>query len=54
MIRVALNPGGSAVLYRDQNSARVGTIVRTRGVDDFLHNSFDYTVLSEGRLKAAQ
>lgn len=54
MVRIALNPGGAAVLDRDQNSARVGTIVRTRGVDDFLHNSFDYTVLSEGRLNAVR
>jgi hypothetical protein len=54
MIRVALNPGGAAVLDRDQHSAGVGAVVRARGVDNFLHNSFDYTVLSEGRLKAVR
>jgi hypothetical protein len=37
MIGIALNFGGAAVLYGDQDSACVGAIVRARGVDNRFH-----------------
>jgi hypothetical protein len=40
VIGVALNLRRAAILYRDQNSASIGAIVRTRGMDDlFRHRS---------------
>ena len=44
---VALNLSGPAVFHRDENAASVRAIVRTRGMDDLLHDSFDYRVLRE-------
>ena len=38
MLRIALNLGGAAILDRDQHSASVGAIVRTRGMDDLLRH----------------
>ena len=37
MAGVALDPGGAAILHRDEHTARVRTIMRTRGVNDALH-----------------
>jgi hypothetical protein len=34
---IALNPGGAAILNRNQHTARIRAIVRTRGMDDLLH-----------------
>jgi hypothetical protein len=54
MLGIALNLGCEAIFNRDQHAASIGTIVRARGVDNFLHDSFDYTGLSGGRAEAAQ
>jgi hypothetical protein len=48
MIWIALDFGGAAIFHRDQHSASIGAIMRTRGMDNFLHDSYDYTVPSEG------
>jgi hypothetical protein len=53
MLRVTLNLRGAPVFDGNQNAASIGAIVRTRGMDNFLHNSSDYTVLSEGRAEVA-
>ncbi len=40
MLRIALNFRSPTVLNRDQNPARIGTVVRTRRMDDrFRHRS---------------
>jgi hypothetical protein len=54
MLRIALNFRSPPVLNRDQNPARIGTVVRTRGMDDLLrHRSiiewfFQKTVIKRG------
>jgi hypothetical protein len=40
---ITLDFGGATVLHRNQNSAGIGAIVRTGGVDHSLHE-FDYKV----------
>jgi hypothetical protein len=54
MVGVALNLRGSPIFDRDEHSASIGAIVRTRGMDNLLHDLFDYTVLSEGLAEVAQ
>ncbi len=48
MLWIALDFGGAPVFHRDQHTASIGTIMRTRGMDNLLHDSYDYTVLPEG------
>jgi len=43
MLRIALNLSGSPVLDSYEHTASIGTVVRTRGMDNMLHDSFDYT-----------
>jgi hypothetical protein len=42
---IALNLRGTAIFHGDQNAASIRAIVRTRGMDDLFHDSFDYKVL---------
>jgi hypothetical protein len=44
MGRVALNFGGSPILYGDQDPTSIGTVVRAGSMDDLLHRLYDYKV----------
>ena len=56
MLRIPLNLRSSAVLDGNQHPARIRAIVRTRGMDNLFHDSFDYTVHSpvRGQTKTVQ
>jgi len=49
MLRITLNLSGPPFLDSDQHAASVMTVVRTRGMDNLIHDSFDYTVVPERR-----
>jgi len=43
MRRITLYPRGAVILDRNQNTASVRTVMRTRGVDNLLHGAMIIT-----------
>jgi len=52
MLRISLNSGRPPVLHGNQHPTGIGTVVRTSGLYNLLHDFFDYTGIGWSNLSS--